>query len=703
MLKSVTRFSIRYRTPVVAMWLAVIAAGIFSSATLSSRLTTSLTVPGSESDRAELVINSAFHEKSEGLITITYRFGIKTPLEISALKRSVAKISSVVPSSHIIQQQAIGGNLFTFISTNSNLQQTAKAIEPLRSALVNGGLDAAMVSGPSAIYSDVYPVLANDLHRGELVAIVSALVLLIIALGFSWSVLIPLIFATATVSMALLAVSIATHFTTMVLYIPNIVELIGFGLAVDYSLLLLHRYREEQRTNKITPTDSLIQATMNSAGRTVIISGITVTLAISTLLFFPIPFIRSLGIAGVLVPIASLLASITLAPALFSIAGLRGLSAYKYKGLLNKSHSNSRFVSTLATQITSHPKKIFFATLVLLTAIALPAISIQVTPSSLTAIPKTLESSKALEYVTSMVGNGIITPIVVIADFGKAGAVVQNTEARVSLAHQLAKDPEVLTVAQGNSEPYIDSNGRYARIFLFGKHDIGSKQMRSLVSKVRNFYLPNSPLAKSAQFYVGGNPSQGVDLVNRISSSAPFIFGAALVLIFLLLMLTLKSVVLPLKAIALDIFSITAACGVLVTFFKFGFGKTLFGTYQLPQIEIWALIFLVVILFGISMDYEVFIVSRIREAWLNGAPNDTSVIDGCNRTVRVVTSAAVIFIAAVSGFISSHFAGLQELGVGLAAAIFIDATLIRLLLLPTSMILLGNLNWWMPNRKSRHL
>jgi RND superfamily putative drug exporter len=141
----------------------------------------------------------------------------------------------------------------------------------------------------------------------------------------------------------------------------------------------------------------------------------------------------------------------------------------------------------------------------------------------------------------------------------------------------------------------------------------------------------------------------------------------------------------------------------LVVFFKYGLGSKLFGTYQLPQIEVWALLFLVVILFGISMDYEVFMVSRIRESWVLGGSNETAVIDGFGRTMRVVTTAAMIFVAAVSGFISGHFAGLQELGVGLAAAILIDATLIRLLLLPSAMILLGRLNWWMPKRKSRHL
>ncbi len=150
MLKSVTRFSIRYRTPVVALWLAIIAAGFLSSATLSSRLTTSLTVPGSESDQAEFVINSAFHENSEGLITITLRFGTKTPSEVSTIKQSLARISSVVPNSRVVQQQAIAGTLFTLIATNNNLPETAKAVEPLRSALIKAG-EAGMSGNPQVI------------------------------------------------------------------------------------------------------------------------------------------------------------------------------------------------------------------------------------------------------------------------------------------------------------------------------------------------------------------------------------------------------------------------------------------------------------------------------------------------------------------------------------------------------------------------
>ena len=169
-----------------------------------------------------------------------------------------------------------------------------------------------------------------------------------------------------------------------------------------------------------------------------------------------------------------------------------------------------------------------------------------------------------------------------------------------------------------------------------------------------------------------------------------------ILVIYLVLLRTFKSIILPLKAIVLDAISLAASLGLLVLFMKYGLAKALFGTYQLDQIEIWALVFLVAILFGISMDYEIFIVSRMREAWLRGENNESAIIEGFVRTLGVVTAAAIIFISAVSGFIFGHFAGLQELGLGLTLAVLIDATLVRALLLPSAMVLLGKWNWWLP-------
>ena len=702
MVDSIAKFSMRHRKFVVLMWVGFIALYLLSASAINTRFTTSLAIPNTESAKAEQILNSKFHEKTEGLITIIYRFGNKSPAEIQSLKQSISTAAEVVPFSHIAQQQAIAGTLFTIVATNSELSVASHSITNLRKSLRVAGLQGALVSGPPAIYKDVRPVLALDLRHGEIIALISALIFLVIALGLSWSIFIPIFFAASTISLTLILINVISHFTSMVLYTSNIVELIGFGLAVDYSLLMLHRYREESQVNSETSHEQITSSVITSTGKTIAVSASIVALTISSLIFFPIPFIQSLGIAGVLVPLISLLAGLTLMPALLAMAGSRVMKTFKFSGLISKSEYESGFLHRITQLTIRRPRLIFISSLLLLAGLAFPALSLDSTPSSLTAIPRNLESSKALNYITAKVGDGIITPVVVIADLRSKGAASQTRVLRDQLFRSIGRDPEVLTVASGNQKPFIDASGRFVRIFIFGKNSLGTEQNRDLVKKLRVKILPNSDLAHYAKFYVGGAPAEGLDLIAQISRSAPLIFGTALLLIFLLLMTFFQSVVIPLKAIVLDLISLSAAFGILVIFFKMGIGEKLFNTYHLPQIEIWVIIFLIVILFGISMDYEIFIVSRIREAWDSGDSNSKAVEIGFSRTIRVVTSAGIIFIAAVSGFISGHFAGLQELGVGLAAAVLVDVTVIRLFLLPSAMILFGNLNWWIPNRKSRH-
>ena len=280
------------------------------------------------------------------------------------------------------------------------------------------------------------------------------------------------------------------------------------------------------------------------------------------------------------------------------------------------------------------------------------------------------------------------------SSLGPSDSVIN--ESRLNLATQLSQLPEVLSVAQGDKAPYLSQSGNSFRMLVFSKSSLGTSQTSDLVKQLRDKYLPESALSTFANFYVGGAPAQGVDLIAQILKYLPFIAIGLLLIIYFLLLRTFKSILLPLKAILLDVISLAASLGLLVLFMKYGLAKSLFGTYQLDQIEIWALVFLVAILFGVSMDYEIFIVSRIREAWLRGEDNQSAISEGFTRTLGVVTAAAIIFIAAVSGFIFGHFAGLQELGIGLTLAVLIDATLIRALLLPSSMVLLGKWNWWLP-------
>jgi RND superfamily putative drug exporter len=693
-----TNVAARAKIIVLLTWIVVATAGAFSTQDLNSRLTTSLSVPGSESAKAEKILNQGFGENSESLLTVTYRFGTIPQRDIDSLKNKIESAIAQVPQLSIVQQRAIAGTLFTIVTSDKDLTSASEYVDPLRDSLQSIGLTDALVTGPPAIYKDVKPLLGQDLHRGQLIAIISAVILLVLIIGFSLAIFVPLILAISSIATTLGALDLLSRQFLMVLYIPSVVELIGFGLAVDYSLLILHRFRSERKQNPHTSNPDLISLTMQTAGKTVLTSAITITLALSTLLLVPVPFIRSLGMAGALVPLFSALASLTLLPALLALFGKYAATSYGFAGLLDRSGDTGSLIARLTSTITRKPKQIFFVTLALLLLFAAPILSLQVTPSSLTAIPANIESAQGISYVTSRVGEGVITPIVIMVDLKAEGMSndVGLARARLDLAMTLSEVPGVSSVAQGSLPPYVDSSGRYLRLFVFSESALGKSETTDLVKEIRNKYLPNSDLAKNANFYVGGAPAQGVDLVAKIMKYLPFIALGLLLIIYLVLLNAFNSVLLPLKAIALDLISLGASLGLLVIFMKYGLGKALFGTYKLDQIEIWVLVFLVAILFGLSMDYEIFIVSRAREAWDRGESNSSAISEALTRTLGVVTAAAIIFIGAVSGFIFGNFAGLQELGLGLTLAVLIDATLIRALLLPSAMVLLGKWNWISP-------
>ena len=323
---------------------------------------------------------------------------------------------------------------------------------------------------------------------------------------------------------------------------------------------------------------------------------------------------------------------------------------------------------------------------------------LEVTPSALTSIPANLESSRALSVVTDRVGPGIITPSQIIIHLGQSNLALTPsiTKARTELAKNILKNGEVFVVATGLKPPYVDDSGRYLRMFVIGRHIFGASVSQQLVLDLRNKYLKQTQFPHQTTFYVGGVPAQGTDLLRSILDSFPPIIFLALLLAYLILVRAFRSIILPLKAIVMDLISIGIAYGSMVMVFRFGFGSSILGTYHVDQIEAWVLIFLFAVLFGLSMDYEVFIVSRMKEAKDRGATNSEAITVGLAHTGGVVTAAAIILISALSGLVFGRIPGLQQLGVGLACGVLVDATLIRGLLLPSAMVLLGRWNWWLP-------
>jgi RND superfamily putative drug exporter len=701
-----TRAVLRFRAPILLCWLAVLAAGALSATRLTPLLSTSFAVPGTDSERARTILARDFGERTDGVFTVV----VPGARDRKALQRRLDAAAHAVPTGHASKAIAAGGVVWGDIDTTLDLQHAKRYTPAVRRALA--GTPRAYVTGQPAIQHDLDPTLNADLRRGEAIALPIALAVLVAVLGLSLAVLVPFAFAACTIAATLAVVYGLAHAILMVSYVTNLVALIGVGLAVDYSLLVVSRFREELAHEG--SVDDAVVRTMATAGRAALFSGASVAIGLSLLAVMPVPFIRSLGIGGLLVPLAAVAATLTVQPALLSLLGRRGAGRAPVARFLRTRFGlripvlpgtvdiESGFWARLARAIMRRPRTVLAVAGAALVATAVPAAFLHVTPGSLAALPKGPDSVRGLTLLRDAVGTGAISPTEVVVDTGQAGgARTPAVRAAVErLAHELLADREVFLVAIGRTPPYVDATGRYVRVFATGRHEYGDPRAQSFVHRLRRDLVPHARFPAAARVYAGGGPAQGVDYLSRSFGLFPWLVIAVLVLTYLVLLRAFRSVVLPLKAVVLNLLSVAATYGLLVVVFRWGVGADLLGLYRVPEIEGWIPIFLFAMLFGLSMDYEVFLVTRMRESWDHVHDNTRAVAHGLERTGRVVTAAALIMVAAFSGFIAGRVAGLQEFGVGLAAAVLLDATVVRALLVPSLMAIFGRWNWWLPGRAS---
>ena len=683
-----TRRVLHRRVAVGLAWLAVTVAGVAAGIALPSHLTALTTVPGSESARADALLREHFGDNNDGAFTIVVPFGNASDVAITDMRHRLEAAVAEVPSATVVEQRALGGVLYALAGTRLSLLDAADTTDELRAALARHDLPKAMVTGPPALEHDVRPVLADDLRNGTLAAIGLSLVLLIIALGWSWAVLVPFAVAAAVVAATLLTIFAVAQRIAMVLYIPNVIELIGLGLAIDFALLIVHRHRQELTDDG--DLDEAIVRTMRTAGRTVTVSAVTAAIGLSVLFLLPIPFVRSLGVAGMLVPLFSLLAALTLQPVLLRALGPRGAVAHGWHGVLHDDRAK-RGWETLSRLIRRRPRHVLAASLTGLLIAAAPMAALQLAPASLTAIPQHLESARAVAFLSARVGPGAITPHQLVVDVGAAAAGTPAADAaRTRLATSLSHLPGVFAVVSDTTPLFVDETGRYQRIVVMSTADFADPAARALVERLRTVDPRASGYAADAAIHVGGAPAQGYDFLQRVYAAFPWLVLASLVFAFVVLSRAFRSRLLPALAVLLNLASVSAAIGVVVLIFHFGVGAGLIHAQTAPRIEGWSLVFLFAMLFGLSMDYQVFLLSRIREARDSGLEMRDAVAVGVSSTGGVITAAAVIFVCALSGLVFGHIAGLQELGVGLAAGVLIDATVVRSLLLPAALTLLGD-------------
>jgi RND superfamily putative drug exporter len=711
-----TRAMLRYRWAVVAAWAVVfLVSGVVSSG-LSDRLTNRFTLPGSDTAKADAILEDQFGQKSTGSFMLVVRGpGGSAERLLPRVEQAAVRASDVLPTSEVASVAPASDRVVSALIVSNLEPADAKGYtDEMRQAAGEIRGAELYVSGQAAIEHDLDPVFAQDLFVGEiLIAIPIALLILMFVFG-TLAFLIPFIFAAAAIPTTLAIIWIFANFMELSTYLQNMVMLIGLGIAIDYSLLVVYRYREELRKiphhpppNGVTTgrsKEDAIVRTMQTAGRAVVFSGTAVAIGLALMLAMPLPFMRGFGIGGLFIPLVSVAAALTLLPVLlYFLAAKLDRIRIVPKRITEGREAEVNFWVRLSRWIMRRPLAVASATAALLIALTLPVFALELGPGSNEGIPQDLEGVQGLNVIADELGEGALAPTVIVVDSKQPAGIDTPavTSALERLQEGLRADPEVAAVTvDPDSVQYVDPSRQYLQMQVTGKSEYGVPAALDFVDRLRDSIIPAAGFPQGVDVLAGGGPPGGVDFLDLTYGAFPWLVLGVLLLTYLLLLRAFRSVLLPLKAILLNLLSIGAAYGLLVVFFKWGAADSL-GLISFDQIEGWIPVFVFAMVFGLSMDYEVFLVSRMREEWDAGKDNETAVALGLAKTGRIVTAAGLVMFAAFMGFVAGSIVGLQQFGFGLAAAILIDVTIVRALLVPSAMKLFGRWNWWLPEGVAR--
>jgi uncharacterized membrane protein YdfJ with MMPL/SSD domain len=515
-----TRLVLRFRWPILAFWLAVVLAGGYAFSKLTPLLSNTFTVPGTDSERVRTILQDRFGDRSDGEFLVVYKVRDGTAGVRLQLERATREAAQAVPSGQATAlRDAPGGVLYGSILTTFNLADAKGYTSDIRRHLrAPPGVDA-YVTGQPAIEHDLEPVLSDDLKKGELIALPIALLVLLAVFGLSAAATIPFLFSAATIMGTLGIVFLAAHELTMATYVTNLVFLIGFGIAIDYSLLVVYRFREELARGG--SKDEAIVRTMATAGRAVIFSGATVAIGLALLLFLPLPFMRSMGVGGFLIPLVSITGAATLQPALLSLYGRRGVARthvaewVRRKGVplprIAGPDVEHGFWARLARMIMARPLAFLAGGAALLVAAAIPVFALQLTPGSAQGIPQSPSAVRGLNVLRQAVGPGALSPSTILVDAGK-GSSARSPEIQAAMARLqrgLAADHEVAYIESGTTRRYVDASGRYKQVIVAGKHEYGDEPSQAFVHRTRDSIIPAADFPAHARVLAGGGPAQG--------------------------------------------------------------------------------------------------------------------------------------------------------------------------------------------------
>ena len=546
-----------------------------------------------------------------------------------------------------------------------------------------------LTAGFGSTISEMHETAEEDLRKAEIFGLPVALIVLVLVFGAAVAATVPLGLAILSIVAAVGAAALVGRAFDLSVFITNITVMIGLAVGIDYSLLILQRFREERHSG-LDKVDAIARAGA-TAGRTVLFSGMTVVVALLGMVIFPHTLFRSLGIGAILAVVFGVLSALTFLPAILSLLGDRvNKLAIPFLRRTRYASDGGGFWARSASIVMRRPVISVVITAAVLLAAAAPFATINVGEAGISALPRDTDTYRAFAILDEHFSAGLMTPTEIVIDAADVNAPeVQNSAGR--LLATLATDD-----AFGAATIETNQAGDLALISVPVAGDWSSDETIAAVKRLRNDYVPEAFADVDAEVLVTGESAEDADYNDIIKDYTPLVIGFVLGFSFLLLLVVFRSLVVPLKAVIMNLLSVGAAYGLLVLVFQYGVGADLLGFQETETIENWVPLFLFCVLFGLSMDYHVFLLSRIRERFGQTGDNAESVAFGIRSTGAIITGAALIMVAVFSAFATGDLVMFQQLGFGLAVAVILDATIIRLVLVPAAMKLVGDLNWYLP-------
>ncbi|MFF0472954.1 MMPL family transporter [Streptomyces sp. NPDC004284] len=702
---AIARWCVRHRLVVVLLWLLALG-GTAAGATLAgSAYSNDYEVPGTESGRATALLDRGFHGlggDSDTIVWHTERGSVRADAveeRVGGMLDKVAELPGVaaVTSPYEDARGQISEDGHTAYATVTFDAQSDDIPEAQAKALVDTAKAAAtddlqVELGGSAVALTEAP----GGHIAEVVGVAVAAVVLFLAFGSLAASVLPIATALVSVGIAYSGIVLLGHLMTVADFAPMLGMLVGLGVGIDYALFIVTRHRRGlKRGLSVTEAAETAVAT---TGRAVVFAGATVCIALLGMLILRLSFLNGVAIAASLTVLLTVAASVTLLPALLSFIGMRALSRRERRTLAERGPQPelpTGFAARWSAFVERHPKLLGGVAVLVMGVLALPTLSLHLGTSDQGNNPATATTRKAYDLLAEGFGPGVNGPLTLVA--GLDGA-----DDRLALDQLPAALDATKGVAAVSPVTY-NSAGDTAFLTVVPDSSPQSKQTSDLVDRLRQDVLPKAEAGTSLDVHVGGVTASYDDFAGIIVGKLPLFVGSVIALGCLLLLLAFRSIGIPLKAAAMNVAAVAGAFGVVVAIFQWGWGSELLGLGSAGPIEPFLPVIMVSVLFGLSMDYQVFLVSRMYEEWLETGDNRRAVRVGLAETSRVINSAAVIMISVFLAFVLSGDRVIAMFGIALAAAVALDAFILRTLLVPALMHLLGGANWWLPKWLDRLL